>query len=402
MPEFTGERLVPGQVDADLWNEHFSRYLFARRLARHKHVLDIGCGLGYGSAELAQVAAHVAGIDVSEEAVGIATESYRLPNLVFQAASAESIPYPDASFDLIVAFEVIEHLHNWDALLREARRLLSPGGQFIVSTPNRLYYAESRRLSGPNPYHVHEFDFEEFDSALSAHFPSVRMYLQNHVEAIGFQPLSDSHACGELHVEATPWQPATSHFFVAVCALSSQTGGPTFVHLPASSNVLREREHHIAKLEDELQTKDRWLEQLKGEHAELARLHALQNEEMARQSRWAMQLDQELSEAREILKARDRELEQLAGALTSTQDLLAQEKSSSAAISSELAGKVAELSAAVRLLDQAEKTVEERTLWAQQLQARIDSLQETMRAAGSSRWVRLGRKIGVGPALPAD
>ena len=56
MTEFTGERLIPGQVDVDLFNEHMARYTFAVRFAGGKRVLDAGCGAGYGSAELAAVA----------------------------------------------------------------------------------------------------------------------------------------------------------------------------------------------------------------------------------------------------------------------------------------------------------------------------------------------------------
>ena len=59
--EFTGERVVPGQVDADLWNEHLARYAFAAPLAPGKRVLDAGCGSGYGSAELARTARTVVG-----------------------------------------------------------------------------------------------------------------------------------------------------------------------------------------------------------------------------------------------------------------------------------------------------------------------------------------------------
>ena len=62
----------------------------------------------------------------------------------------------------MVAFEVIEHLEDWRDFLREVRRVLAPRGQFIVSTPNKLYYTESRGATGANPFHVHEFDFEEF------------------------------------------------------------------------------------------------------------------------------------------------------------------------------------------------------------------------------------------------
>ena len=63
MVEFTGERVVPGQVNDDLWSEHVARYAFARRFSAGKSVLDAGCGTGYGSAELARSARDVAGID---------------------------------------------------------------------------------------------------------------------------------------------------------------------------------------------------------------------------------------------------------------------------------------------------------------------------------------------------
>jgi protein-L-isoaspartate O-methyltransferase len=56
LAEFTGERVIPGEVDIDLLNEHMARYTFAARLARGKRVLDAGCGTGYGSAELARAA----------------------------------------------------------------------------------------------------------------------------------------------------------------------------------------------------------------------------------------------------------------------------------------------------------------------------------------------------------
>jgi len=81
--EFTGERVIPGQVDADLLNEHLARYAFAARLARGKRVLDAGCGAGYGSAELAKFALSVVGADIAGEAVDFAREHYRLQNLQF-------------------------------------------------------------------------------------------------------------------------------------------------------------------------------------------------------------------------------------------------------------------------------------------------------------------------------
>jgi len=168
LAEFTGERLIPGQVDVDLLNEHLARYAFAARLARGKRVLDAGCGAGYGSAELAHAALAVTGADIATEAIEFAQEHYRLPNLHFEQATCGALPHPDSCFDLVVAFEVIEHLARWREFLLEVRRVLSPGGQFMVSTPNKLYYTESRGVQGINPFHIHEFEFEELRSELGA------------------------------------------------------------------------------------------------------------------------------------------------------------------------------------------------------------------------------------------
>src|SRR6266404_1534073 len=95
LAEFTGERLIPGQVDVDLLNEHMARYTFAVRLARGKRVLDAGCGAGYGSAELANVAAQVTGIDVAADAVEFARANYVADNLGFEQASVTELPYGD-------------------------------------------------------------------------------------------------------------------------------------------------------------------------------------------------------------------------------------------------------------------------------------------------------------------
>jgi 2-polyprenyl-3-methyl-5-hydroxy-6-metoxy-1,4-benzoquinol methylase len=103
LAEFTGERLIPGEVDIDLLNEHMARYHFAVRLARGKRVLDAGCGAGYGSAELAGVAESVTGIDVAPEAVEHARAHYAMPNLTFEQASCTQLPYGDGAFDLVVA-----------------------------------------------------------------------------------------------------------------------------------------------------------------------------------------------------------------------------------------------------------------------------------------------------------
>src|ERR1043165_8107492 len=98
LAEVAGERVIPGQVDVDLLNEHMARYTFAARLARGKRVLDAGCGAGYGWAELAGHAETVTAIDRAPEALEFARANYPLPNLQFDQGECESLPYADGSF----------------------------------------------------------------------------------------------------------------------------------------------------------------------------------------------------------------------------------------------------------------------------------------------------------------
>src|ERR1700683_667796 len=76
LAEFTGERVIPGEADVDLLNEHMARYTFAARLARGKRVLDAGCGAGYGSADLARAAERVVGVDCAQGAIEFARADY--------------------------------------------------------------------------------------------------------------------------------------------------------------------------------------------------------------------------------------------------------------------------------------------------------------------------------------
>jgi SAM-dependent methyltransferase len=365
MLEFTGERVVPGQVDADLWNEHLARYLFAARLARLRRVLDIGCGAGYGSYELSHSAASVAGIDLAPEAIALARQSYTSPNLQYLAASATSIPFPDASFDLVTCFEVIEHIHDWQLLLDEARRLLTPGGQFIVSTPNKSYYAESRAQIGPNPFHVHEFEFDEFKAALESKFASVTLYVQNHVGAVSFQPaespLTQVAHSAELHLEASQPDPASAHFYLAVCAASPQTGAPAFLHVPATSNVLRERESHIHKLEHELGLKDSWLEDLQRDHAALVDAHRAQIKEVETAQAWAIASNKQFEDARKELLAACETYEQR--------------------------------------LTEKQRTIESTESARDSALAEVERLRHILALVRESRWVKLGRRINIGPDL---
>jgi len=404
--EFTGERVIPGQVNDDLWAEHMARYAFAARLASGRRVLDSGCGTGYGVNELARSAAWVVGADIASEATDYARTHSAQINTAYLQASAKALPFSAGAFDLVTAFEVIEHLASWRELLSEARRVLAPGGLFLVSTPNRLYYADSRRLDGPNPYHVHEFEFAEFGAALREFFPYVSIRFQNHVEAFACHGYTQSPRV-EVRVDATTHEPDNAHFFIGVCANETLPDLPTFVYVPRAANVLREREQHIRLLDQELAQSKQWLDQSIAEHHKLQEAHEEQTRHLEVQNRWAADLEKLLKVAQaRIVQLQEESAAVAAGYARKVAELEEENREKTAwaietetRLTADLVARAEHLSNTVRLLDAAEATVIERTEWAQRLEAELAQLQAKLAMIRQSRWVKLGRTIGLGPRV---
>ena len=176
MLDWTGERFVPWANEPVVAYEHLHRYLWASGLIGNKRVLDLASGEGYGAEILSREAAFVCGVDADEAAVRHASEKYSRPNLRFLQGALTDVPIPEVnSFDVVVCFEAIEHIREHEELICEVKRLLKPGGIFIVSTPNKEIYRESEP---PNPFHVKELSFQEFDGLLSRSFSNVRYFGQ--------------------------------------------------------------------------------------------------------------------------------------------------------------------------------------------------------------------------------
>ncbi|SOE80818.1 Glycosyl transferase family 2 [Caballeronia arationis] len=185
-----GERYIPG-MSTEIELEHMHRYVVARKLAAGKRVLDIACGEGYGSYALALSASSVVGVDISEDAVQHATKTYTregLP-LEFKVGSAAAIPLPDASVDLVVSFETIEHHDQHEAMIAEIRRVLKPGGSLIISSPNKHEYSDVTGYA--NPFHVKELYLGEFEALLREKFPNVEIYGQRVLTGSWLAPLDD-------------------------------------------------------------------------------------------------------------------------------------------------------------------------------------------------------------------
>jgi 2-polyprenyl-3-methyl-5-hydroxy-6-metoxy-1,4-benzoquinol methylase len=165
--EYTGERMIPGQADEENYFEHLSRYHFAQHLVEGRRTLDAGCGDGYGSAMLAELASEVVGIDISGDAINAAAEKYKAGNLRFVAMDVKEITFEPSSFGAVVCFEVFEHIHHPEKMLEGIRKVLVPDGVLIISTPNGALVKSGK----PNPFHVKEYTLQEFDEILGQYFP---------------------------------------------------------------------------------------------------------------------------------------------------------------------------------------------------------------------------------------
>ena len=216
--KFTGERFIPEANGVEptfqqkMWQEHLNRYQFAGYFVKGKDVLDLGCGVGYGSDYLMKECdpKSVVGVDISKKAIDFAKSHYKRKGLKFLISGAENILLPDKSVDVAIALELVEHVDDCKKVLSEVKRILRKEGVFIVSTPRKKEAPQSA-------FHTHEFTLEEFNEVLSSRFSPVKFYSQNrlHIAVItndytfsrGFEEIKTiKYLCFE-----------GSDYFVAVC-----------------------------------------------------------------------------------------------------------------------------------------------------------------------------------------
>lgn len=158
------DELTPGDVTGgEALRIAVERYEFAARHARSGRLLDVACGVGYGTRLLAERVEGVEafGVDISPEAIGYARRRYAGSRTHFAVADAMAWSDRDG-FDTIVSIETIEHLAEPATFVARLVRMLRPAGVLVASVP-------TTPSLDANPHHRHDFSERSFRRLFAPH-----------------------------------------------------------------------------------------------------------------------------------------------------------------------------------------------------------------------------------------
>jgi len=162
------ERIVPENIEStDIFNYetlllHLARYEFAQKYITGGNILDIACGVGYGSAYIMDKCPkieQITGVDLDAEAIAYAKAQYGHPKIDFKQADATKF-ISEVSCETIISLETVEHLPAPKEFLQHLCQFLSPTGTLVVSVPTTL-------STDANPYHLNDFTAESFRKIIS-------------------------------------------------------------------------------------------------------------------------------------------------------------------------------------------------------------------------------------------
>lgn len=169
--KFLGERFVPGKSGRRIEADHLERYRFLGPYVKNNKVLDIACGVGFGSRLIMEAgASQYVGVDISEESIQYAKQQFRSENVSFIAGDVCSFK-SIKSFDVVICFETIEHVSCYRSALNNLFSVLSPCGVLIISSPNRLITSPKALHLADKPvnkFHTQEFTPNELVNELIA------------------------------------------------------------------------------------------------------------------------------------------------------------------------------------------------------------------------------------------
>lgn len=153
---------------------HLKAYEEAATISLDKDVLDLGCNNGYGTALIAAAGGRAVGLDVSSMAIDDARQRFGDRVRGFYRFDGGVLPFADHSFDMVVSFQVIEHISEPQTYLREIARVLRPNGVALLTTPNAAIRLEPG-MKPWNYFHVREYRASELADELVPVFPKVSL-----------------------------------------------------------------------------------------------------------------------------------------------------------------------------------------------------------------------------------
>src|SRR5262245_13833590 len=169
MAQLTGERPIAGATPDSLLAFHAAGYREIGRRLGAGVVLDIGCGVGTDTAELAAPGRRVIGVDYSAATAVAAAREVAGAHARFAAMDGAQLGIRDDSVDSVCSSHVIEHFEAPERHVVELARVCAPGGTTFVITPNRPADFE-------NPFHVYLFEASELASMLRLFFHDVQVH----------------------------------------------------------------------------------------------------------------------------------------------------------------------------------------------------------------------------------
>lgn len=409
--DWSGERFVVGRT-GQIEFEHYHRYLFAAQYCGGRAVLDIACGAGYGSFVLAQVAGKVTGVDVAADVVAVAQARYGRPGLRFAHGSCLAIPLAEASVDVVVSFETIEHIAEHEAFLTEVRRVLRPGGVLLLSTPDRPVYSPPG--SEPNPFHLRELDRGELSALLRTNFKHQRLGLQKATAGSVLLPAEGAAVGFEVfdRIDAASFH-ATGVLTKAPYLLAVASDAPlpeprwgilddaVFLHdiqqrvMDAEAKLQEE----VGRLGAEIQRLNLAFAESQAEVVRVNQAFAASQAEVSRVSEAFAERAAETLRAHEALAERQREARRLSEALVATEAKLARRDAEVASGQVALTQAKAREAAAVNQFEQIRGEIDDLRGTLAETQARASAVQADLERQlsemrGSTSW-RLSRPLRV-------
>jgi ubiquinone/menaquinone biosynthesis C-methylase UbiE len=175
----SGERII----EKNVWNNereylmylrHLKAYQFSRKFLKNEVVLEVGCGDAYGLKHISDSPNKIFASDIFFDSLHKAKAKRYSANIFFINADTINLPFRSEVFDIVLSFQVIEHLKDIDRFFLEIKRVLKNDGLLLVSTLNRSF-GKLPFQKNYNIFHHKEYTVKEFLAVLHATFEDVKV-----------------------------------------------------------------------------------------------------------------------------------------------------------------------------------------------------------------------------------